>query len=620
MFPRGPPRCIPRCPMRSMPSRIATRTCSRCVASSESYTLNHAVRTSCREASPSARICSRSWSRSCANALRSAPGLSISVRSLVRVSSPFARSALNASRCAACAFCHSASCCGLRLSCLCRRPKPCTPSWPAAPWPSGSSARATPAPRIPAARIAIMGTICRFALMSLSFKRGCDGTMVAQSRFPTVAGTGRIVANCFPPGRESMQIERAPLEGVDGHVLEDVLVGRLEHDLWRPARLVGLDPAEHVQAPAVAGLQSLEAHLRPRRGEVVAALAAELQELPGHLDAHQVRHALRAVGGAAAIAEETGERSVAAGEERAAEDVLFLGKDRAHDASLSKKSKAYPSLKGRLSSLLGCFLGFGLRRRLDGNGDRFGVGDPDVVADLHDLELLWIPYVERNRVAPRALERDGARLRVDGGDLRDGRHFPPCRGAGTHARPGGRRRTLLDDPGGTAFHLLQFEREGLQVAHEQVIADLDLREVLHLVAGHDVDDLALGPFQRDRPRRLVDRKHQRRDLHGTHHSRLAGLARHDAAALDVGLLGGGGDGRPGNQGRCENQGFTHVSFSYSDERLSRRGFYRSAGNAASLRGPEHLSITAFRPPPEVRRPDLLEPGLERGARSEERSV
>src|SRR5882672_11381853 len=448
MFPRGPPRCIPRCPMRSMPSRIATRTCSRCVASSESYTLNHAVRTSCREASPSARICSRSWSRSCANALRSAPGLSISVRSLVRVSSPFARSALNASRCAACAFCHSASCCGLRLSCLCRRPKPCTPSWPAAPWPSGSSARATPAPRIPAARIAIMGTICRFALMSLSFKRGCDGTMVAQSRFPTVAGTGRIVANCFPPGRESMQIERAAPEGLDGHVLEDVLVGRLEHHLRRPARLEGLDPAQHVQAPAVAGLQSLEAHLRPRRGEVIAALAAELQELPGHLDAHEVRHTLRAVGGAAAVAEKPGERRVTAGEERAAEDVLLLGKDRAHGAILSEKSKAYPP-ETLLSSLLGRFLGFRLRRRLDGNSDRLGVGDPDVVADLHDLELVGIPHVERDRVAPGTLEGDGARLLVDGGDLRDRGHLVPRRGRGTLARLGGRHPALFGDPGGT---------------------------------------------------------------------------------------------------------------------------------------------------------------------------
>src|SRR6266568_4521062 len=132
------------------------------------------------------------------------------------------------------------------------------------------------------------------------------------------------------PVTRSMQIERVALQGFDGDVFEDVFVGGFEDDLRRHAGLVGLDPAQHVQAPAVPGLQALEAHFRARRAEVVAARAAEIEKLLGHLDAHQVRDAFRAVRGAATVAEKAGERCIAAREQRAAENVLFLGEDGAH--------------------------------------------------------------------------------------------------------------------------------------------------------------------------------------------------------------------------------------------------------------------------------------------------
>src|SRR5439155_19220211 len=110
-------------------------------------------------------------------------------------------------------------------------------------------------------------------------------------------------------------------------VLEDVLVSGFEDHLRRHAGLVGLDPAQHVKAPAVPGLKALEAHLRARRGEIVATRAAELEKLRGRLDAHQVRDPFRVVRRTAAVAEKTGERRVAAGEEWPAENILLLGED-----------------------------------------------------------------------------------------------------------------------------------------------------------------------------------------------------------------------------------------------------------------------------------------------------
>jgi len=71
-----------------------------------------------------------------------------------------------------------------------------------------------------------------------------------------------------------VQVERVALQRGERRVLEHLLVGRLQHDAWRHARFPRLDPAQHVQAPAVAGREPAEAQFGARRGEVVAALAA----------------------------------------------------------------------------------------------------------------------------------------------------------------------------------------------------------------------------------------------------------------------------------------------------------------------------------------------------------
>src|SRR2546428_3133878 len=92
-----------------------------------------------------------------------------------------------------------------------------------------------------------------------------------------------------------IQVERIALERGERRVLEHVLVRCLQDHARRLARLPGLDPAQHMQAPAVAVLESPKAHLRPRGHEVVAARDTELEEVVRHLDADQMRDAVLVV-------------------------------------------------------------------------------------------------------------------------------------------------------------------------------------------------------------------------------------------------------------------------------------------------------------------------------------
>jgi len=125
-----------------------------------------------------------------------------------------------------------------------------------------------------------------------------------------------------------------------GTYLRTFSVSGFEDHLRCHAGLVGFDPAQHVQAPAVSGRKP-EAHLGARRGEIVAARAAELEKLFGRLDADQVRDAFGIVRRAAAVAKESGERIVAAGEQRSAEHVLFFDRTELMGRILSGK----PDLK-----------------------------------------------------------------------------------------------------------------------------------------------------------------------------------------------------------------------------------------------------------------------------------
>src|SRR5207253_4426068 len=123
----------------------------------------------------------------------------------------------------------------------------------------------------------------------------------------------RIANMLLPLAASLIQVEGIALERRERRVLENVLVGRLEDHARRLARFPGLDPTQHMQAPAVAVLQAAKAHLGPRRDQVISLGDAELQEGFSDLYAHQVCDAVGIVRRAAPVAEVAGERRIAAG-------------------------------------------------------------------------------------------------------------------------------------------------------------------------------------------------------------------------------------------------------------------------------------------------------------------
>jgi len=144
--------------------------------------------------------------------------------------------------------------------------------------------------------------------------------MVARSRFPIMPEPG-IVANCFPAARASARRARGP-SSVDGTYLSTF--SWVDSSTTEAhARLVGLDPAQHVQAPAVAGLEPLK---RISGRGVERSLPRE--RLNSRNSAVTLTHTgarrPRPVGRAATVAEEAGERRVAAREERSAQTFFSL--------------------------------------------------------------------------------------------------------------------------------------------------------------------------------------------------------------------------------------------------------------------------------------------------------
>src|SRR5436190_2875664 len=135
------------------------------------------------------------------------------------------------------------------------------------------------------------------------------------------------------------------LERRERRVLEDVLVRRLEDHARRLARFPRLDPAQHMQAPALAVLQSAEAHHRLWRDEIVAARDAELEEFVRHLHADEMRDAVAVLRRARAVAEIAGERREAARAQFTAEHVLL----RLHSATAAM-CRLSSSTSGSISS------------------------------------------------------------------------------------------------------------------------------------------------------------------------------------------------------------------------------------------------------------------------------
>src|SRR3954462_11532492 len=86
-----------------------------------------------------------------------------------------------------------------------------------------------------------------------------------------------------------------------------------------------------MQTPAIARLQTAEAHLRPRRDEIVASLARELQKLCGNFDTDQVRHSGFASRRTAAVAKEARQWRKAARLKRSAQNVFLFRYRVTHD-------------------------------------------------------------------------------------------------------------------------------------------------------------------------------------------------------------------------------------------------------------------------------------------------
>src|SRR5258708_7049098 len=118
-----------------------------------------------------------------------------------------------------------------------------------------------------------------------------------------------------------LQVERVFLEGFEGHVVERPLVGCCEDHGRRHSGTQRFAPARGAQAPAVAGIQPREAKVGHRRAEGVTACDREFQEFLCDLNAYDMRPVIFRPGVAAAVAEETGHRIVAAIGERPAEHV-----------------------------------------------------------------------------------------------------------------------------------------------------------------------------------------------------------------------------------------------------------------------------------------------------------
>src|SRR5207244_4416104 len=96
------------------------------------------------------------------------------------------------------------------------------------------------------------------------------------------------------------------------------------------------------QAPAVARPQAGEAERRHRRGQVVAHLRAEGEELGGQAGADGVRAAVLRRRLAAAGAEEACHRPVAARRQRAAQDVALFC--HAYSCNASRTGSAKPGM------------------------------------------------------------------------------------------------------------------------------------------------------------------------------------------------------------------------------------------------------------------------------------
>ena len=147
-------------------------------------------------------------------------------------------------------------------------------------------------------------------------------------------------------------------------------------------------------------------------------------------------------------------------------------------------------------------------RGLDGDCHGFGEGGLDLVADLHQGKLFRVGHAQVHR-ALRAAQRQCLRAGVHRHDIGDDRDAARHHAAGLGPGRGAVARRAFDALANSTA-LPEFDRHRLEVADDDLVADLELVEVAHLGSGNDVRLLTLRVLQRDDALVAVDRGDRRR--------------------------------------------------------------------------------------------------------------
>src|SRR5574343_745987 len=119
----------------------------------------------------------------------------------------------------------------------------------------------------------------------------------------------------------SVQIDGVLLEQIERHDFQSHLVCRVQCNLRRLAGAIRLDPARGAQTPALACLEAGEIELRAWRRQVVACCFRIGEEFVGQYDADGMATDILIRRIATAIAKKPGDRTIAAGQQRPAQDI-----------------------------------------------------------------------------------------------------------------------------------------------------------------------------------------------------------------------------------------------------------------------------------------------------------
>ena len=128
-------------------------------------------------------------------------------------------------------------------------------------------------------------------------------------------------------------VKGVSLERGEGNHIQGTLVGRCEHHRRSNPVVVGAEPIQSRDTPAVPGNQALETKLWHRRREIVADAALMVEELLGHDRAHRVAAVIVGPGVTRPVAEEAGERIFPARLEIGAEHIEF-----SHPSSMTRSA------------------------------------------------------------------------------------------------------------------------------------------------------------------------------------------------------------------------------------------------------------------------------------------